>query len=98
VLYTIPKHTALCVAAIFNCYTFYGYAAKPFGTFAIPLRYIAKEPSQYTSTAKKDSHSNHHHHSFIAVQKWTEAYLNIKWHYVIFWRSLSRMQGNQKIT
>jgi len=62
--------TSFCVAAIFNCYTFYGYAAKPFGTFAIPLRYIAKEPSQCTSTAKKDSHSNHHHHSFIAVQKW----------------------------
>jgi hypothetical protein len=57
---------------IFNCNTFYGYAAKPFGTFAIPLCCIAKEPINAQITAKKDSHSNHHHHSFIAVQKLSE--------------------------
>jgi hypothetical protein len=45
--------TALCVAAIFNCYTFYGYAANPFGTFAIPLRYTAKEPSPAQAQPKK---------------------------------------------
>jgi hypothetical protein len=28
----------------------------------------------------------------------SEAYLNIKCHYVIFWRSSSRMLVNQKIT
>ncbi len=83
---------------IFNCNTFLCNAAILFGTLL--FHFVTYQTAKPNTQAmhKKDSHSNHHHHSFIAVQKLSEAYLNIKCHYAIFWRSLSRMQGNQKIT
>lgn len=84
--------------SIFNCNTFLLQCSNAIWHIASLVPRLQRANQNTKHSNKKDSHSNRHHHSFIAVQKLSEAYLNIKWHYAIFWRSLSRMQGNQKIT
>ena len=78
------QYCILCCCQFLTAILFYCNAAILFGTLQASYL-ICKEPTKHTKHSnKKDSHSNHHHHSFIAVQKLSETYLNIKCHYVIF--------------
>jgi hypothetical protein len=53
---------------IFNCNTFLLQCNFTIWHFVIQLCYISNSQAKHTKHSnKKDSHSNHHHHSFIAV-------------------------------